>query len=222
MGYRAYIGKITKSQHKILTSMGVDEIYKYYGQDRKNDDYVGPSDICKDLFEFGKYWDFEVPNEYLSPFFINEKSHKHWNSEQKLYLATKEVIEFVIDFYKKEIQKQYREIIIPFYDLDRSPCASDFLNSVKHSYTEKGENYNFDFSKITQDEQNALFKMIENARAISKEWIFTIGDYEIIPYTLKQGKNVTTSCRYEYCIFDLVSIYKTFNWKKDLLCYYEH
>jgi hypothetical protein len=40
------------------------------------------------------------------------------------------------------------------------------------------------------------------------------------PYDLNRDDEVTTSWKYEYAIFELVRIYKTFDWKKNVMIYY--
>jgi hypothetical protein len=41
-----------------------------------------------------------------------------------------------------------------------------------------------------------------------------------LPYNLEKKDNITTSWKYEYSIFELVYIYKKFDWENDLLIYY--
>ncbi len=223
MGYRAYIGKISKKEHNFIKNMCVDEIYLYKNKDRRQDDYISISSICTTLFEFGKYWEFEIPKEYLSTFFLHDKTEKNWNTEKVLKLATEDVFKFTINFYKTEIQTHLKEIILPFYDITRKPTHSKFLESIQKDDSYPNTNYTFDFTKITQEEQNSLFKMINYMKTIAKEWTFVLGDTELLPFNLNpKVKSITTSSLYEYNIFELIRIYKSFDWNKDLLCYYEH
>lgn len=46
------------------------------------------------------------------------------------------------------------------------------------------------------------------------EWL------RLTPYNLDEGDEITTSWKYEYSIFELVRIYKTFDWKNNVMIYY--
>lgn len=56
--------------------------------------------------------------------------------------------------------------------------------------------------------------MIEHIRSMRTEWTC------LTPYNLKNGDNITTSWKYEYAIFELVRIYKSFDWKRNVMIYY--
>jgi hypothetical protein len=95
--------------------------------------------------------------------------------------------------------------------------ATEFLKSKKIvAYTETGEDiYNFDFSKITQVEKNALHKILSHVFSYSTEWKC------LTPYNLNEDlPQITDSWKYEYAIFELVHIYKTFDWNKNIMVYY--
>ena len=42
----------------------------------------------------------------------------------------------------------------------------------------------------------------------------------LTPFNLEDGEEITTSWKYEYGIFELVRIYKSFDWKKNVMIYY--
>jgi hypothetical protein len=76
------------------------------------------------------------------------------------------------------------------------------------------KNYTFDFTKITQEQQNALWKIITHVIDMSSEW------NRLTPYNLDSEDAITKSWKYEYEIFELVRIYKSFDWKRNVMCYY--
>ena len=90
----------------------------------------------------------------------------------------------------------------------------DFLNSIKREFGYDNDKYKFDFSLITDNEQTALFKIIEHIRSMRIEWT------RLTPFNLEDGEEITTSWKYEYGIFELVRIYKSFDWKKNVMIYY--
>ncbi|MFK5173421.1 hypothetical protein ACI3QN_12980, partial [Propionibacterium freudenreichii] len=59
---------------------------------------------------------------------------------------------------------------------------TDFLNSVKTEYNYPKNQSTFDFSLITNEEQNALYEIIQHVRHMQAEWT------SLDPYRLKDGK----------------------------------
>jgi hypothetical protein len=94
--------------------------------------------------------------------------------------------------------------------------AGEFLNSIKSEYGYEKTQYSFDFSKITKEEQTSLLELFEHIRSMRNEWVSCY----LKPYDLTKGDEITTSWKYEYGIFELVRIYKTFDWKKNVMVYY--
>ena len=103
-------------------------------------------------------------------------------------------------------------MVIPFFGVDYK--RSEFLSTVKCDYGIDGDTYKFDFTNITDEEQTALYKMITHVRNMRTEWT------HMTPFHLDKGDEITLSWKYEYAIFELVRIYKTFNWKKNIMVYY--
>ena len=68
--------------------------------------------------------------------------------------------------------------------------------------------------KTKMEEQNALYKIIEHIRTMRMEWTC------LTPYDLQNGDKITSSSKYEYAIFELVRIYKSFDWKRNVMIYY--
>ena len=64
MGYRNYIGYIPKMEYDKIKDLSKEELYSYYGKG-----YVSTCDLSiKELYEFGKYCDFELA-KFIKPFF---------------------------------------------------------------------------------------------------------------------------------------------------------
>jgi hypothetical protein len=204
--------------------MTKDQLIEHYKIEREDyeieEGYIGMGvyDFGKELYEFGKYTDFEPPKGSLKTFFKNKELNKYYTDEHDFNIVTPEFLAYIIDSYKKIVTDYYNDMMNPFfgkkverYDRDN---PTDFLNSVKVEYNYPNNKYNFDFSLITQEEQNSLWKIIDHVRSMRTEWT------TITPYDLSRGDEVTTSWKYEYVIFELVRIYKTFDWKKNVMIYY--
>jgi hypothetical protein len=224
MGYRTYVASMPKREYNKIKSMTKDQLIEHYKIEREDyeieEGYIGMGvyDFGKELYEFGKYTDFEPPKGSLKTFFKNKELNKYYTDEHDFNIVTPEFLAYIIDSYKKIVTDYYNDMMNPFfgkkverYDRDN---PTDFLNSVNVEYNYPNNKYKFDFSLITQEEQNSLWKIIDHVRSMRTEWT------SITPYDLSRGDEVTTSWKYEYVIFELVRIYKTFDWKKNVMIYY--
>lgn len=215
MGYRTYIGKISKVEHYAIRDLSIDELYKSKGVDKK-DDYIGPYDLLDDkyLYEFGKYTEFD-DKKFYKPVFNNAETQKYYTEEGDFWIVDKEYLKHIINFYQDLVKGYYNKMVMPFFGEDvHNQNPSTFLNSIKSDYKYPNRNHTFDFSLITQKEQNALYEMIDHVKSMRMDW--TWGS----PFDLEEGDSITTSWKYEYGVFELVRIYKTFDWENDLLIYY--
>jgi hypothetical protein len=168
-----------------------------------------------ELYELGKCVD-EFDESYFKPFFTNTELHSHMNSDSEFLVVEKEFVKAIIDRYNGCIKKYYSEMITPFFGTETNP--TEFLNTVKRDRAivdgDIVSKYTFDFTKITQDEQNSLFLILEHIRSMNSEWNC------LTPYDLDNGHSVTTSWKYEYEIFELVRIYKHFDWDNNIMVWW--
>lgn len=221
MGYRNYIGVMPKKEYNKIKSLKKHELYDFYKESKKlhddtpDDFYLGPYDFGKELYEFGKYVDFNPPKKSMKSFFKNKELKEEYNDDGELYVVTKEFLAYIIQTYNNRIKKYYNEMIMPFMDAEgRFPEKESFLDSVKKEYGLEDDKYKFDFTKITDEQQTALYNIIQHVRNFRTEWTC------LTPYDLEKGDEITGSWKYEYAIFELVRIYKSFDWKKNVMMYY--
>lgn len=225
MGYRTYIASMPKREYNKIKSMTKEQLIEHYKIERKDyeieEGYLGMGvyDFGKELYEFGKYTDFEPPKGSLKTFFKNKELNKYFTDEHDFNIVTPEFLEYIIESYKKRIQDYYNKMMNPFFgkrdDIMDREVPTNFLNSINVEYNYPNNKYKFDFSLITQEEQNALWEILEHIRSMRTEWTI------LTPYKLKDGRDeITGSWKYEYGIFELVRIYKTFDWKKNMMYYY--
>jgi len=223
MGYHTYIATIPKKEYNVIKSMNKQQLIKHYNiniEQYQEEDYIGLNvySFGKALYEFGKYDNFNPPKKSLKTFFKNKELNKIFTNENDFNVVTPEFLEYVILTYKQRTADYYNSIVTPFLGTKNTivekenPC--DFLNSIKVDYNSTEKNVTFDFNKITQEQQNALFEIIEHVRTNRFEWT------HLTNFELKNGDTITTSNKYEYNIFELIRIYKTFNWKKNIMFYY--
>lgn len=221
MGYRTYIASMPKRDYNKIKSMNREQLIEHYNlKVEEEENYIGMGvyDFGENLYGFGKYTDFQPPKKSLKTFFKNKELNKYYTEEHDFNIVTKEFLEYIIGTYNKKITDYYNDMMIPFFDskngvLNRE-IPTEFLNSVKIDYKYPENDITFDFTKITQKEQNALFKIIEHVRSMRTEWTW------LEPYDLEKGVSITSSWKYEYGIFELVRIYKTFDWKRNVMVYY--
>ena len=223
MGYRTYIGTMSKREYNKIKSMSKEQLIEHYKIEREDyeieEGYLGMGvyDFGKMLYEFGKYTEFEPPKKSIKTFFKNKELNKYFTEEHDFAIVTPEFLSYIIDSYKKRVADYYNDMINPFFSKEESfkrTEPSNFLNAVDVEYGYPNNKYKFDFSIITQEEQNSLWKIIDHVRSMRIEWT------GMTPYDLTRGDEVTTSWKYEYVIFELVRIYKTFDWKRNVMIYY--
>jgi hypothetical protein len=215
MGYRNYIAPITKIEYERIKNFTKEELYKEHNEDLE-DGYVGVYDIADDsIYELGKYVE-EFDKELFKPVFLNDELQTMMTQEHDFYIVDKNFMKAVIDRYNNYIKDYYNKMCLPFFP--EKFKSSEFLNTLKREIDEESEdldfNYSFDFDKITQPEINAFRNIIDHVRSMWTEWC------RLTPYNLDNGDAVTTSWKYEYAQFELVRIYKNFDWGNNLMIYY--
>ena len=196
MGYRNYIATMPKTEHDKIKNYSKKELYAYKNE-KIEDGYVGVYDIAeKPLYELGKYVD-EFDKKYFSPVFNNKDLQKEMTDEHDFYIVEKDFLEAVIIRYGLKVRNYYNEML------------KDFLTNEKYPKLK-------DISKVPSE---SIFKIVEHVRDMSFDWGCSVFS-DRMPYDLEKGDAVTTSWKYEYAQFELVRIYKTFDWDNNIMIYY--
>lgn len=217
MGYSNRIGFIPKRVYNKIKRLSYDDLMKFYNVEKEEYEdkpHLSISDIIEELHEFGKYCDFNFENVKIKKFFTNKETFEYYDSDHEFYVVNKDFLKYIIEHYTEKVKKYYSDMIDPFFSGKYGENACDFLNSVKTEYRDPDNYHTFDFSKITQEQQTALFKIINHIRDFGLEWNC------LTPYDLEKGLEVTKSWKYEYNVFELVRIYKSFDWKRNVMVYY--
>lgn len=95
--------------------------------------------------------------------------------------------------FLKHIIEHNTEIVKKLY--------SDLLSGITHKNSDK----------IPAKKAEQLFNWV---KGYDVEW------NTLTPYNLDKGDEITTSWKYEYTIFELVRIYKSFDWDNNVMFYY--
>jgi hypothetical protein len=207
MGYRLYLGLLSKSKHDEIKNLSLKEIYDLHDEDIE-DGYVSPNDIIeKQLYELGSYVDFDDDKFYKRVFNLDEVNNR-FIEEDDFWIVEKDFLEHIINSYNNRVKNYYNEMMKPFINTKNNP--SEFLNTIKRTT----DGVSFDFSKISQEETDAFWKMLEHIRSMRIEWC------ALTPFDFKKDDKITKSYKFEYAIFELIRIYKTFDWENNLLIYY--
>lgn len=215
MGYRTYVGSLPKKEYNKIKSLTKEELIKFYNieVDGDGDWYKGVYEYGKELYNFGKYTNFNPPKGCMKPFF-KKKCLKERYEEYDFYVVTKEFLSYLIGTYEEQVKGYYNKMMTPFFGQKEWDVKDEFLKSIKTEYCIGDNQHTFDFTKITKDQQTQLFHILEHMRSMRTEWTL------LKPYNLDNGDEITSSWKYEYGIFELVRIYKSFDWKKNVMIYY--
>jgi hypothetical protein len=176
MGYRNYIGKVSKETYLEVKDMMEKELVRKYGHDNvedEEDSYFEPFSHLKvqELYECGKYCDERTT---ISRFFTNKLEHE---SDTEFWMASKELLLEIIESYRQKVASYYRNL----------------------------------YEKKDESEIHVHFKEMVS------EW------ERMRPYCLtEETPKVVNSWKYEYAVFELTRILKTFDWENDVLVYYGH
>jgi len=213
MGYRTYIGYLPKEDYNKIKDLTKGEILAHFN--RSPDDWVGPYDICKELYEFGKYTNFQPPDGSMIPFFTNKELQEFYSVDDEIWVVNKDFLKYIIDSQRDRIRGYLRDMVSPF--LDENGWKGDFFKSVETKYGLKNDTYDFDGSILTPNQKTSIINIINHIISINSEWSYD----HILPYKLDDGKDeITSSWKYEYSIFELVRIYKTFDWENNVMVHY--
>jgi hypothetical protein len=198
MGYRNYISSISRKEYDVIKNFTREELYKYKKEDLE-EGYVSIRDVLDgDLYELGKYVD-KFPKRVFKSFFVDKATQDYFTKEREgeLYLVGKKFLENVIVTYGLKIQTYYKDLL------------KDLLTDEKYPVLKDPKEYN----------SESIYKLADHVNRMAAEWGCSAFS-DKMPYNLKTGDAVTTSWKYEYVQFELVRIYKTFDWKNNVLVYY--
>jgi hypothetical protein len=198
MGYRHYLYAVPKKQVEEIQACKTNEDWcnfaESYGYKADRDccddgsGWFSPYKIGTELYELGKYSEIGFKLESERPSLFTSKELKERYSDYGFALLTKE------DF--KAVIEAYRQKIIAWLESLLNPNES-----------------RIDSNKLSKEERKRL------------EWEYEIRDkldawsgkcFGISPIDLDESRErITGDWSYEYAIFELVRLYKIFDWEND-------
>lgn len=209
MGHRNYLSVVPKKTYNKIKNLSVEEFKEYYNFN--GDDFFADRSLFSfDIYNLGDT-DF-IPNKKLIKKFFkkNELNEFFDNSDMEFKLTSPEIIKDIIVFYEDKIKNYYNKMVMPFIEND------ELLRTVKTVYSWKvdGDKHYIDLTKLTDEQHIQLYQIIQHVKGFRSEWV------NMKPYNLSdETTTISTSWKYEYAIFELVKIYKTFDWKRHYLIY---
>lgn len=192
MGYRLSLGKIAKKykSEKYDNCVTIEEYNKIY-----NNQFKFPVEYIE-LYELGKYID---NTKWYKRAFFNFNLFEQ--EECEFWIIPKETLAKIIDDTRKDVAEYYKELAEAYKRIDTF---------------DPNKNLNpYERFKITQDKRKI------NSELHSKQTTWN-AEFGLFPYYLDQPPEkcdgfLTSSWTKEYNIFNLVYIYRTFDWKNDYL-----
>jgi hypothetical protein len=210
MGYRNYLGSLPKREYNKIKRMTLQELYAFKNEEWSDDPYdkpghVGVYDVAYNThYELGKYVD-QFPKKFFKTVFKNKETQKYFTEEHDFYVVEKEFVEELIKHYTEKIRTYYKDMLEPFFEDDRA--KEGFIKTKDTPMTEK--------------EISGVYKIIDHVRSMAMDWGVSSWFPDMTPYNITNpDKDFISSWKYEYSIFNLVILYHTFDWKKNVMIYY--
>lgn len=193
MGYRHYLYAVPKKQVAEIQACQTNDDWTNFAKRHdyrydEDDEWFPPYRVGKELYELGKYSEIAFKLESERPSLFTSEELKKRYSDYGFALLTKDDFKSVIEFYRQKIIAWLQSLLNP----DESQIASN---------------------KLSKEERKHL------------EWEYEIKDrldswsgkyFGTLPIDLDESRErITGDWSYEYAIFELVRLYKIFDWEND-------
>ncbi len=198
MGYRHYLYAIPKKQVAEIQACKTNEdwckLAENYGYKASWDycddggGWFSPYKIGTELYGLGKYSEIAFKLESERPSLFTSDELKERYSDYGFALLTKDDFMAVIEAYRQKIVEWLKSLL----SVDERICFSDELTKEQYQ-----------FETLKQETQDKI-----------DSWS---GKYfGILPIDLDESRErITGDWSYEYAIFELVRVYKAFDWEND-------
>ena len=203
MSYRYRIAKVDKEFYEKVKDMKYNELLEFskinnpdaYDDCDEEDIYVYGYEVLKqeEIFDFGDC-DFENVVEKLSIPAFSQKCTQDALEHYYIRLCNKDTFLAIIDEMRKLVVKNMEQL-------------RDNPELVYLHFEEKAKEWK-------------LFEEVINCSSLSEEKRVELNKHHY-PYDIDvENEQLVTSWRYEYAIFELVRLYKSFDWEKYNLVFY--
>ena len=215
MGYRLYFGRVPKKGNSWLRKASHDELAKKFAdpedaEDGKLNFRSASFPLLEELHCVGKRPNFNY--SHLKNFFAFE------DQDEDFLLADKEFLAMVIDSYREstyEYYKSMRDVMLPILK-SKTPGEdlTKLIDSAKNPESIDSDAYKkFEaLEAIRTKLHTAVFEWAKDVKGHTQ--MYDLNDLD------STDDFMTASWSYEYTIFNLIYLYKTFDWKKYYLIFY--
>lgn len=192
MGYRNFLQAIPKKEiaeiQKCKSNKDLVDFIKNNTSYACDDDWVRLYRIGTEIYDLGKYSEIGFKLQSEKPSIFSSEELKEKYFDYGAVLLQKEDFKEIIEWHKQKI-------IVYFNTLLNPPMSS------LHP-------------ELTDDERHLMFLKLKVEEKI-EAWS---GKYGFTPVNLDENtSSITDDWSYEYTIFELVRLYKNFDWEKDSL-----
>jgi len=217
MGYRLYIGEIPKKGMRKYRKMSEEELALAF---REVDDESKPFfsvvnfPYLTELYELGKYVDFSSGKKYKNFFSFEQGDHE-------MIVVDKEFLAAIIEDYRSAVCEMFtKQNDLLNKVLQNNKKMVDVTGALAFILNEETA----ETPEYTAEDSETLMGLRHRLGMGSFEWGIT-SEGRVQMYDLEGLRGhepMNTSWRTEYAIFNLIYIYKTFDFKKNYLIYYGH
>jgi len=185
--------------------MTLDELRKHK-KVKDEDWYISPREVPKVPY-FIELWKYVDSFEYdFEDVFENKDTNEYFRTNWEFYLVKKDFIRLIIERSAENTKEYYFKKLENIFD------RKDWRFTIK------------DFKNLTDEQIESISLCLNLVKDNACEWgLLQNNKWESfmwLPYNLDKWDEVTTSWKYEYSIFELVRLYKTFDFDKHILIYY--
>ncbi len=196
MGYRFYLASMDKKEFEEFTKMTSVQVYNKYTKDRNRETdesemYIWLYDILKEEYPLWKYFDMLSDLEWVT---VDKECLYSSFEESSFSYVTKEKFEELIEAYQDQTLEYYKSLLIK-------------------------DKYDFSWEEYTDEKKlRRLIGHIESKiRAFDKHKFWGSKSHRFIVNMDKDSDNIVSSWEYEHGVFELVRIYKTFDWENKFM-----
>jgi hypothetical protein len=180
MGFRTYIGRMSKVSQAEIKIMSINEISDQFGDGHDEEEPYppGPYELAEEIYELGKYVTVNADSFSL---FDDKEVEEYYNGDYLFHGLTKKGFEEIIDNQRKDISNYYTQL-------------------------------NDSYGIIGVDQT----QIKTHLNSMANEWCNNFTN----PVDLSDSPRITNSWKYEYTIFELIRLYKVFDWENDIAVIY--
>lgn len=222
MGYRNFFYKIEKNKYELIKNMSLNELIAYQNNEYDESYIIDLIDknfmvelggtLSGNTIDLDPYEILFKNKEIFKNFFLKKEVQRYHTEDNEAYVVEKEFVLTVIDILHKKINKIHRTMLEPFLQEKEELYYGDLKSEVKN------------IEEIINNQEKHKIKSIKKIIDYFFVDIMTFGSSKSFlgekPYKLDQKGQMFRPTDYRYILFNVVELYRTFDFEKDILVYY--